>query len=452
MEGAVLPAFNEALEIAANQRSNDYQQYRTATNGAYNRNTWDMHSESGYYGANAKHGRYFGVDSKHKQELGSLVYAKKYAINRAQNRSKFLAEFNTQSEEIDRDFNSINEAQSLVDARYESALLQMEGMRSSMKTGGTQASSVGQYTQLAKREIQNTQRMMGLMDAVSAPADFDGKVSIINPFTGEELDLDTNYEDIAPVFDSTSSLASTMVRDEFTKKRAALEADFNKDNFGGFDMSDGSSWSNLRKKILADVGSEKKLASWIEDSRKRRKSASQAANRPYNYQTYQHQVEYARVITEDEFIKDTIYGNDYLNNRALANMAGYEENFYVTERSGNKFHGSGAAVYAGTNVDEELDKMAAITADRMEIDRLTDSGAYRAEFDRRKEFAIGEKNLADNRSRLNQARAEQLVEQKRAMAIRLEQQKKAFSETLSGANSSANQTESGINFDETRPL
>lgn len=432
MEGAVLPAFNVALEIAANQRSNDYQRYRTA---------------SGSNGANAKHNTYFGGDSKHKQELGSLVYAKKYAINRAQNRSKFLTEFNTQSEEIDRDFNSINEAQSLVDARYESALLQMEGMRSSMKTGGTQASSVGQYTQLAKREIQNTQRMMGLMDAVSAPADFDGKVSIINPFTGEELDLDTNYEDIAPVFDSTSSLASTMVRDEFTKKRAALEADFNKDNFGSFDMSDGSSWSNLQKEIFADIDNEK----WLSDSSIAVKNAEKTLNWQGN-RSYKNQVVLADAKLRQEFVQDTLYGNDYLNNRALANMAGYEENFYVTERSGNKFHGSGAAVYAGTDINEELDKMAAITADRMEIDRLTDSGAYRKEFDQRKEFAIGEKNLADNRSRLNQARAEQLVEQKRAMAIRLEQQKQAFSETLSGANSSANQTESGINFDETRPL
>ena len=135
-------------------------------------------------------------------------------------------------------------------------------------------------------------------------------------------------------------------------------------------------------------------------------------------------------------------------------MAGYEENFYVTEptKDKRKFHGSGAAVYAGTNIDKELDKMSEITADRMEIDRLADDGAYRAEFDRRKEFAIGEKNLADNRSRLNQARAEQLVEQKRAMAIRLEQQKQAFAETLTGATSSGDQAETGINFTETRPL
>lgn len=169
--------------------------------------------------------------------------------------------------------------------------------------------------------------------------------------------------------------------------------------------------------------------------------------------TFAQTAELQEATLRREFVQDTLASSDYINNRTLANMAGYEENFYVTEPgTSNKFYSSGASVYAGTNVDEELEKMAVITADRMEIDRLADDGAYRAEFDRRKEFAIGEKNLADNRSRLNQARAEQLVEQKRAMAIRLEQQKQAFSETLSGAGSSANQTESGINFTETRPL
>jgi hypothetical protein len=428
-----------------NSGQTDYQRYNTATN----RN----HGWGDYNTGPQKHNRYFAADNEHKRELGSLIYAKGYGVKRAQGRSKFLSEFNTQSEELDRNFNSINEAQSLVDARYDSALIQMEGMRSSMKTGGTQASSIGQYTQLAKREIQNTQRMVGLMDTVSAPDDFDGKVSIINPFTGEDLDLNTNYEDIAPVFDSTSSLASTLVRDEFNRRRSAVETEYGKENFSNYDMSDGSEYSNLQKEIFADMSNEK----WLADSSNAIKTAQDNSYSYWNAgnqsMEFGHTVELQEATLRHEFITDTLTSSDYINNRTLANMAGYEENFYVTEPgTSNKFYSSGASVYAGTNVDEELEKMAVITADRMEIDRLADDGAYRAEFDRRKEFAIGEKNLADNRSRLNQARAEQLVEQKRAMAIRLEQQKQAFSETLSGAGSSANQTESGINFTETRPL
>lgn len=427
-----------------NRGQTDYQRYNTAN---------DSVGWSDYNTGPEKHRRYFADDNEHKRELGSLIYAKGYGVKRAQGRSKFLSEFTKQSEELDRDFNSVSEAQSLVDARYDSALLQMEGMRSSMKTGGTQASSVGQYTQLAKREIQNTQRMMGLMDAVSAPDDFDGKISIINPFTGEEVDLNTNYEDIAPVFDSTSSLASTLVRDEFNRRRSAVEIEYGKENFSNYDMSDGSEYSNLQKEIFADMSNEK----WLADSNKAVKAAQ---DNSYSYwsgstqsMTFAQTAELQEATLRREFVQDTLASSDYINNRTLANMAGYEENFYVTEPgTSNKFYSSGASVYAGTNVDEELEKMAVITADRMEIDRLADDGAYRAEFDRRKEFAIGEKNLADNRSRLNQARAEQLVEQKRAMAIRLEQQKQAFSETLSGAGSSANQTESGINFTETRPL
>lgn len=428
-----------------NSGQTDYQRYNTATNRNYGWGDYNTGPE--------KHNRYFAADNEHKRELGSLIYAKGYGVKRAQGRSKFLSEFNTQSEELDRNFNSINEAQSLVDARYDSALIQMEGMRSSMKTGGTQASSIGQYTQLAKREIQNTQRMVGLMDAVSAPDDFDGKISIINPFTGEEVDLNTNYEDIAPVFDSTSSLASTLVRDEFNRRRSAVETEYGKENFSNYDMSDGSEYSNLQKEIFADMSNEK----WFADSSNAVKAAQDNSYSYWNAGTrsmeFGHTVELQEATLRHEFITDTLASSDYINNRTLANMAGYEENFYVTEPgTSNKFYSSGASVYAGTNVDEELEKMAVITADRMEIDRLADDGAYRAEFDRRKEFAIGEKNLADNRSRLNQTRAEQLVEQKRAMAIRLEQQKQAFSETLSGANSSANQTESGINFTETRPL
>ena len=428
-----------------NSGQTDYQRYNTATNRNYGWGDYNTGPE--------KHNRYFAADNEHKRELGSLIYAKGYGVKRAQGRSKFLSEFNTQSEELDRNFNSINEAQSLVDARYDSALIQMEGMRSSMKTGGTQASSIGQYTQLAKREIQNTQRMVGLMDAVSAPDDFDGKISIINPFTGEEVDLNTNYEDIAPVFDSTSSLASTLVRDEFNRRRSAVETEYGKENFSNYDMSDGSEYSNLQKEIFADISNEK----WFADSSNAVKAAQDNSYSYWNAGTrsmeFGHTVELQEATLRHEFIMDTLTSSDYINNRTLANMAGYEENFYVTEPgTSNKFYSSGASVYAGTNVDEELEKMAVITADRMEIDRLADDGAYRAEFDRRKEFAIGEKNLADNRSRLNQTRAEQLVEQKRAMAIRLEQQKQAFSETLSGANSSANQTESGINFTETRPL
>ena len=428
-----------------NSGQTDYQRYNTATNRNYGWGDYNTGPE--------KHNRYFAADNEHKRELGSLIYAKGYGVKRAQGRSKFLSEFNTQSEELDRNFNSINEAQSLVDARYDSALIQMEGMRSSMKTGGTQASSIGQYTQLAKREIQNTQRMVGLMDAVSAPDDFDGKISIINPFTGEEVDLNTNYEDIAPVFDSTSSLASTLVRDEFNRRRSAVETEYGKENFSNYDMSDGSEYSNLQKEIFADMSNEK----WFADSSNAVKAAQDNSYSYWNAGTqsmaFGHTVELQEATLRHEFIMDTLTSSDYINNRTLANMAGYEENFYVTEPgTSNKFYSSGASVYAGTNVDEELEKMAVITADRMEIDRLADDGAYRAEFDRRKEFAIGEKNLADNRSRLNQTRAEQLVEQKRAMAIRLEQQKQAFSETLSGANSSANQTESGINFTETRPL
>ena len=435
-----------------NHKQNDYQRYRQATSGAYN-GDWNQYADGGYYGQNAKHQRYFGTDSKNKRDLGSLIYAKGYGVKRAQGRSKFLSEFTKQSEELDRDFNSVSEAQSLVDARYDSALLQMEGMRSSMKTGGTQASSIGQYTQLAKREIQNTQRMVGLMDAVSAPDDFDGKVSIINPFTGEDLDLNTNYEDIAPVFDSTSSLASTLVRDEFNRKRLGVAVEFGKENFSNYDMSDGSEYSNLQKEIFADMDNEK----WYKDSQRRVEAAQNNTSSYYvdnsGNKAYTQTVELQEAMLQREFVQDTLASKDYINNRTLANMAGYEENFYVTEPgTSNKFYSSGASVYAGTNVDEELDKMAAITADRMEIDRLADDGAYRAEFDRRKEFAIGEKNLADNRSRLNQTRAEQLVEQKRAMAIRLEQQKQAFAETLTGATSSGDQTETGINFTETRPL
>lgn len=431
---------------AQNKTQSDYERYQTAMGLGP--------SDSGTsYSGEGKHAKYFAGDNEHKKELGSLIYAKGYGVKRAQGRSKFLSEFTKQSEELDRDFNSVSEAQSLVDARYDSALLQMEGMRSSMKTGGTQASSIGQYTQLAKREIQNTERMVGLMDAVSAPDDFDGKVSIINPFTGEDLDLNTNYEDIAPVFDSTISLASTLVRDEFNRKRLGVAVEFGKENFSNYDMSDGSEYSNLQKEIFADMSNEK----WLADSQRRVEAAQ---NNTYSYwngstqsMAFGHTVELQEAMLQREFVQDTLASEDYINNRTLANMAGYEENFYVTEPgTSDKFYSSGASVYAGTNVDEELDKMAAITAERMEIDRLADDGAYRAEFDRRKEFAIGEKNLADNRSRLNQTRAEQLVEQKRAMAIRLEQQKQAFAETLTGATSSGDQTETGINFTETRPL
>lgn len=378
----------------------------------------------------------------------NMNYANRKALERRQSRVDQLEEFSAESDRFNMQLGQTMSAIDSLDQRF----LQNEEKISSMLAGfdsaPDKASSLSQYSQMAQRSMQETQRAISSLDQLKAPQAGELKTSFIDPFSGQEVDLGTNFED---VYRGTNSreIAREMVESDFKRRRSDIRSTLMNDLF------DTDSFRELQSNFMgndARSGTNRKL---LEDAISVYASGDQGIN------LGRIGLEERGLISRfDPNAEQTLRGfasqikgyeelDSYASAAAIAAMTG-QKGFSSYQRNRDQIFVNPAEYYMGSDINAELDQIVDYTTSKLDVERLEDRAQFQAEFDARKERAIRGNEATMRNQKLNEARQAGINEKKQQLQQRLMRQQQEMQRTIAG-NLGGEGSATGVRFTDTRP-
>ena len=335
---------------------------------------------------------------------------------------------------------SIMQTAGLQDEAYMSMQADLDKARAGLASGPSKTSSMGAYSQAAKRQMQATQRTIAELGGATAPQAMQSDLTFKDPVTGatrsftDEFDEAGAYNSMATLDDARNFVNTkyTTRRDEITSDlygKMASDKGFSVEDFDA--DSDFMSAFNSADALYKDKGGIGKGYVKLGDTGFTNDSYNDAKRFIESY---------------DEVTKFAEY-------RTLAELSGGTEGYF-----GNTYQGEGTAV-SGTqalmraqdyDINKVLEDMAFDTHARFEIGDLQDINRTRDEFNRRKSLAESTALDVERRNQMNKDRQQTLLEEKRKYEMTLEQQKQEYASTLSSYGASEDEAGS-ISFSNIRP-
>ena len=329
---------------------------------------------------------------------------------------------------------------SLQDEAYTKMQTDLDVARAGLATGASKTSSMGAYSQAAKRQMQATQRTIAQLSGATAPQAMTADLTFKDPVTGQVRSFTDEFDEAA-AYNSMATLddARNFVTDRYTTRRDEITEDLYRKvaDKSGFDYAD-----------LTDTGSDFRQAfSEAESMMDQYKSAKDYVRIGDTGFTVGSLKDAREAINQyDEVLKFAEY-------RTLAELSGGTEGYFA-----ETFQGEGTAI-SGTqalmraeefDINKSLEDMAYDTHARFEIGDLQDIERTRDEFNRRKSLAESTALDIERRNQMNKARQQSLVEEKRKYEMSLQQQQQEYASTL--ASYGASEKEDGsISFSNIRP-
>jgi hypothetical protein len=340
--------------------------------------------------------------------------------------------------------------QAQVDSMLESASLQDEAFmkmqsdldvaRSGLSSAASKTSSIGAYSQAAKRQMQATQRTIAELGGATAPQAMQADLTFKDPVTGATRSFTDEFDE-AGAYNSMATLddARNFVNTKYTTRRDEIMSDL----YGkmasdrGFNVEDFDADSDFMSTFNA-ADALYKHRDGIG------KGYVKLGDTGFTNDSYNDAKRF--IESYDEVTKFAEY-------RTLAELSGGTEGYF-----GNTYQGEGTAV-SGTqalmraqdyDINKVLEDMAFDTHARFEINDLTDIQRTRDEFNRRKSLAESTALDVERRNEINKTRERSLLEEKRKYEMTLEQQKQEYASTLSSYGASEDEAGS-ISFSNIRP-
>ena len=331
------------------------------------------------------------------------------------------------------------------DLIFDQTQLELDEIRAGLPNAASKASSMGAYSQAAKRQMQQTQTTIAKLGAVTSPAETQAKFTFKDPTTGEERAF-TDEFDAEAAYNSVSTLedAQRLVNDKFTTRRDEITTQlWNDMNIqGGFDPLEFSdAGSDLRRSFQE--------ASKIWDNME---YIDQYNSRSYDKLTDDWTI--GAMQQGRQIVDSASEINKFAEYRSLAELSGTTEGFGAetvwSEYGTQAITGTQAMSASVGDINEALDLAAKDTFARFEIADLNDIDNTRDEFYRRRDLAESTAMDTVRRNEMNKTRQQSLVEEKRKYEQQLELQQAEYASTLSSFGATEDRN-GGISFNQIRP-
>ena len=349
------------------------------------------------------------------------------------------------------------------DEKYLGMQAELDTLRTGIPGSTSKATSVGAYSQAAKRNMQHTQRTIASLNAVTSPNALVANTSFIDPVSGkslgftDEFDEEAMYNAIGTIEDARNFVTDsfntrvTEISDDLWDKMAMSE---------GFDSNELLDTASELRVSLEDAQVEFDRLMALQPTYEERTNGYSGS---YSTETKTTQLENTVQLNDSWTVgafnaaNDTIGRLDEVDSfaryRTLAELSGGTEGYHTTTFQDEETAVSGTQALMRSNLDWDkvMEDMAFDTHARFEINDLTDIDRTREEFNRRKGLAESTATNINRRNEINKKRQQSIVEEKRKYEIQLEQQQQEYSSTLSGYGATESDDGSGITFDNIRP-
>jgi hypothetical protein len=366
--------------------------------------------------------------------------AQRFMAERGANDMEKYEDWARQSSTYQAEVENLMQTAGLQDEAYMSMQADLDQARAVLNTGASKTSSIGAYSQAAKRQMQATQRAIAQLGGATAPQAMTADLTFKDPVTGQVRSLTDEFDEAA-AYNSMATLddARRFVTDRYKTRRDEITQDL----YGkvvakaGFDYTDITDPNSDFRQKMAE-------AEAMADQYKSAKGYARMGDTGFTVGSFTDAQEALKQY--DEVFKFAEY-------RTLAELSGGTEGYF-----GNTYQGEGTAI-SGTqalmraqnyDINKTLEDMAYDTHARFEIGDLQDIARTRDEFNRRKSLAESTALDVERRNQINKTREQSLLEEKRKYEMSLEQQKQEYASTLAsyGASESA---DGSISFSDIRP-
>lgn len=372
----------------------------------------------------------------------ALGAARSFELGRRQESAELYSKLVDESADYQTKVDSMLLASSLENEQFQKLQSDLDASKASLTDKGS-VSSLGAYSTAAKRQMQNTGRILAELNSMAAPEQADIDSSFINPITGKRVEQDATFN-----FDAgdIGAEVSKMVTDQYNTRRQEIIEELDAGLKEAYGYRYNEFYSDERKDAMKLA--EQHIAGMSEFDRSQLEKGyydhSRMGASGLNYNQY---VE----LKDAESQYDSMLA--FAESRALSEMTGTTEGYTTSRAEGGGMANifmTGSQMFMDTDRDAMLQQIIDDTTVAYETSSLHDMKALEKEFTRRKQNAASMASDTARRNELNQARAADIEAQKIQYAKLLKQQQQEYQSTLSSA-SAVETAGGGVTFTDTRP-
>lgn len=371
------------------------------------------------------------------RDLATMYTGRRYLANASETSNAQLEQFLADSDKFRAEVDAFTIASSEEATKFAEMQTQMDALKNAIPGSASKSSSLGAYSQAAKKQMQQTNAMIQRLKGAKAPQTQELTTTFKDPITGRDLDFSAEFDQSDILGKDFGSTVRNMVTKDFQTLTADIKSELAagiKDAYGGFGLDDMAEWGAVLDQYSHRLDDPAYNHSYLE-----------VGDSGYTYAQLQ-QASDAR----------SIYGrlDEFAESRALAEMSGTTEGYTMYRQEGGGMAGvysTGSQAFLDADRNAILEGMISDTTTRLTEQKYKDIDAVRAEFDRRKTMAQSLSADMSRRNELNKLRAEQLSESERQYTQMLAQQQQEYAQTMGQYGASLTDS-GGITFTDTRPV
>ena len=405
----------------------------------------------------AKHSGTYGLAGFNEEFLGgvgarmSLDASNRFLLNRMQEDQSDYKAFEAETLKTRGEFDAAMAAMDAQDIAFQQSQAQTDALRS-QATSSTSSSSVGAYSQAARKQMQSTLRYANTLKNFKAPGQATFDTTFIDPLTGQTRDMSEDFDETTAynAF-STKDDVRTFVNDKFKSRSTEIQNDLwaktiDKKGLGGMGDDIANPDSDFNRRLSAATewldnreGGDRNLTG--------RAMIGEGADRMSldNYRNFKELTEeYNQIRTFSEA-------------RSVAELSGMDKGYW-----GGTYQGEASAI-TGTqavlrsfklddyDLEGFLDKTSEDTYNRFAVEDLNNMDRIRDEYNRRKDYTQQQVANTEVRNRLSKEREETIIMQRRKAQQTFAQQQQEYQSTLAGLGASDDDLSGNVQFAITRP-
>ena len=397
-----------------------------------------------------------GFNDEFTQGVGSRVSldaSQQFLLQRMQSDQTGYDKYMQETLESKSKFDTLSQAMEQQDIGFLEAEANLIALRGQMQESGS-TSSVGAYSQAARRQMEGNRRYINTLDAFTAPTKMQMDPYFVDPLTGERRHTREDFDEAAArnAFQTQEDVLG-FVTDTYNTRRQELETSL-------FEQAASQAGVSSELVNIIDPTSDIRrlydsTQEWLSNNPTghydRPRRSWDIVGSGDNAITYGYYTSMQDAVNAFDPIKR------FAEARSLAEMMGNTEGYWSETYQGEDtaITGTQAIQRALTNndfsIEEILQDTSEDTFNRFSIQNINNMQNVMQEFDRRKNLATQQVANIDLRNRLSQERQETILAQRRKAQQLFEQQQQEYASTLAGVGAQDTDFSGNILFTATRP-
>ena len=416
---------------------------------------YNFHKNFYQFQKHARPGGRGGFSDEFTQGVGSRISldaSQRFLLQRMQSDQTEYDRYMQETLESKSNFDKVSQAMEQQDMQFLEAEANLTALRGQMQQSGS-TSSVGAYSQAARRQMESNRRYINTLDAFTAPAQMQMDPYFVDPLTGERRHIREEFDEAAArnAFQTQEDVLG-FVTDTYNTRRQELENTL----LGKMWEGEGLSSEAIE---MADPNSDTrrlfdKATEWIGKNRQR-----YTPSRDHDIIGFDE--DWAITLGYYNSLKNTLESFDSIKKfaeaRSLSEMMGNTEGYWSETDQGENtgITGTQAIRRALENNDFSIEQILQDTSEdtfnRFSVQNLNNMQNVSEEFERRKNLAAKQVANIDLRNRLSQERQETITTQRRKAQQQFEQQQQEYANTLAQVGATDTNFSGDILFTAIRP-